>query len=70
MSFVFFLQVSNLFLPPGFQRLATAGSDYSMLRLAGWEYSTGGVNLGCEEFGHCSHGNGGTAAGSTLHSSI
>lgn len=69
-SLYFLFQVSNLFLPPGLQRLASTGSSYSVLWLAGWEHPFSRVCLGREESCHPAHGSGAAAVWSTLHSDL
>ncbi|MGH0150607.1 UNVERIFIED_CONTAM: hypothetical protein FKN15_019615 [Acipenser sinensis] len=41
--------ILDLLVPSGLQRLASAGSDCVVLRLAGGEYPTGGVCVGCSK---------------------
>lgn len=69
-SLFFPFQVSNVFLPPGLQCLASTGSHHSVLWLAGWEHPFSGVCLGREEFCHPAHSGGAAAARPTLHSNL
>lgn len=66
----FHLQVFNLFLPSGLQRVAAAGTDHPVLRLAGRQHPFGGVHLGCQELSHGVPAAGDDIAQPTLHCCI